>query len=277
MSHTPFSLSDRQTGTTEYPWRNEPVSLKEIQFSCFAAIALALSGNLVFAQDRSSDSWKWGAELYFWGASLGGSTTSGGDVDIGIDTIIKDLKFGAMGTIAARKGDWTLFADMIYLDVGDSGSANATIGPISVPVTASIDLKGFITTAGAGYRVYDQSGVLIDATGGVRYLWLDATLDVNVPSIPRSVREEESGSNWDAVVGFRGKTDLNDKWYLTYYGDIGAGDSDLTWQALAAVNYRLDRVDLALGYRYLKWKFDKFGPFNDLDLSGAFAGVKVAF
>jgi hypothetical protein len=250
--------------------------LNQIQkFVAKLAITLALSGAPVFAQDGSSDSWKWGAEFYFWGASLGGSTTSGGDIDIGIDDLIENLKFGAMGTLAAQKDDWTLFADMIYLDVGDSSSTTATIGPIAFPVSASIDLKGFITTAGAAYRVYDQRGTSIDATGGIRYLWLDATLDVSVPSIPRGVREEESGSNWDAVVGFRGKTDLNDKWYLTYYGDIGAGDSDLTWQALAAVNYRLERVDLSLGYRYLDWELNDFGPFNDLDLSGFFAGVRV--
>jgi hypothetical protein len=257
---------------------NQPMNIEKIRkFAAVPAIALALSGAPVSAQDASPEGWQWGAELYFWGASLGGSTTSGGDVDIGIDTIIDDLKFGAMGTVAARKGDWGLFADMIYLDLGDSASTTANIGPISFPVSASIDLKGFITTAGVGYRVYDQGGTSIDATGGIRYLWLDATLDVSVPSITRSVREEESGSNWDAVVGFRGKTDLNDKWYLTYYADIGAGDSDLTWQALAAVNYRLSRVDLSLGYRYLEWDFDDFGPFNDLDLSGAFAGVKIPF
>ncbi|MEZ5582650.1 MAG: hypothetical protein R3F37_07685 [Candidatus Competibacteraceae bacterium] len=119
------------------------MSLKKIrQLSCFTAIALALNGTSVFAQDNSADSWKWGVELYFWGASLGGDTTSGSDIDIGIDTIIENLKLGAMGTIAARKGDWGLFADLIYLDLGDDGSTTANAGSISLPVSASIDLKG---------------------------------------------------------------------------------------------------------------------------------------
>ena len=246
-------------------------------FAFLPAIAISFCSITVSAEENSSENWKWGAELYFWGASLGGNTTSGSDIDIGIGTIIDDLKMGAMGTIGARKGDWAVFADLIYLDVGDSKNATANIGPISLPVSASVDLKGFISTAGVGYRVYEQSGTSLDITGGIRYLWLDSTIKVSVPSISRSVKEEDSGSNWDAVVGFRGKTDLNDKWYLTYYGDVGAGDSDLTWQALAAVNYRLNKVDLTLGYRYLDWDFDKFGPFNDLNLSGAFAGVKIPF
>ena len=75
----------------------------------------------------------------------------------------------------------------------------------------------------------------------------------------------------------RGKADINDKWYLSYYADVGTGDSDLTVQALAAVNYRLETVHLTAGYRYLEWDFDDFGPFDDLDLSGAFAGAKFYF
>lgn len=240
-------------------------------------MAVSITGAAAYAQDNESSGWGFGGELYFWGASLGGSTTSGADIDLGIDKIIDDLKFGLMGLLAAQKDDWTFFADIIYLDVGESGSTTATIGTNEIPVSASIDLKGFITTAGAGYRVYDQGGTSLDVTGGIRYLWLEGAVAVSVPSIPRSEREEESGSNWDAVVGLRGKTDLNDKWYLTYYGDIGTGDSDVTWQASAAVNYRLKKVDLSLGYRYLDWEFDKFGPFNDLNLSGVFAGVKIPF
>ncbi|MEZ5582651.1 MAG: hypothetical protein R3F37_07690 [Candidatus Competibacteraceae bacterium] len=131
-----------------------------------------------------------------------------------------------------------------------------------------------ISTAGVGYRVRAVRHLAPDLTGGIRYLWLDSLIKVRVPSISRSIREDDSGSNWDAVVGFRGRTDLSEKWYLTYYGDVGAGDSDLTWQALVAVNYRLENVDLAFGYRYLDWDFDDFGPFNDLNLSGAFAGLK---
>lgn len=244
-----------------------------LSFRIVTASLLFLFATTVFAQDSDSDSWKWGGEVYFWGASLGGNTTSGGDIDIGIDQLIENLKFGAMGTLAAQKDDWTLFADMIYLDVGDSVSTTTDYGPLA----ATFDLKGFITTAGAGYRVYDQGNTSLDLTGGIRYLWLDASLDASLPSIPRSEQWDESGSNWDAVVGLRGKTDLNEKWYLTYFGDIGAGDSDLTWQALGAVNYRMEKVHLSAGYRYLDWEFDDFGPFDDLNLSGVFAGVKIPF
>lgn len=251
------------------------------RFAFLPAITLALSGTNAVAGDGASEGWKWAAEAYFWGASLGGSTTSGGDVDVGIDKIIDDLQVGAMGLVIARKDKLSFFADMIYLDVEEKDTTTADIGPISVAAAADIELKGFIATTGVGYRFYEASGTSLDVTGGIRYLWLDGEIDVDinvpVPPITRSVSESESGSNWDAVVGLRGQTDLSDEWYLTYYGDVGAGDSDLTWQAAAAVNYRLEKVTLSLGYRYLEWDFDDFGPFNDLDLSGAFAGVIIPF
>ena len=58
-----------------------------------------------------------------------------------------------------------------------------------------------------------------------------------------SDKVSESGHVWDGVVGLRGATDLNERWYITYYADVGTGDSDLTWQGLAAVNYRFSKVD----------------------------------
>jgi hypothetical protein len=53
----------------------------------------------------------------------------------------------------------------------------------------------------------------------------------------------------------------------------------MTWQALGAINYRFQRVDAVVGYRYLDWDFDDGDMlnFDDLNLSGPFAGVKFLF
>lgn len=223
----------------------------------------------------AQESWNWGAEIYFWGANLGGETTTGDDIDVSIEDIVKNLKFGAMGAIGGQRGPLSLFADLIYLDLTDSEKTNVDVGGASVRVRGDMELKGFISTFGVGYQLVETAATTISATGGVRYLWLDGDIDLKADGL--SVSESESGNNWNGVVGFRGKTELNDRWYLTYYADVGAGDSDLTWQALGAVNYRLGRVDLALGYRYLEFDFKDFGPFDSLNLSGAFAGVKIPF
>jgi hypothetical protein len=72
----------------------------------------------------------------------------------------------------------------------------------------------------------------------------------------------------------RGTTELNDKWYLSYYVD--AGDSDITWQAALAANYRMKKADLVFGYRYLDFDLDGFGSIDELNI-GAICRFKVQF
>lgn len=100
-------------------------------------------------------------------------------------------------------------------------------------------------------------------------------MDYNIGGTPGNF--SESDTSWDAVVGVRGDVVLADRWSLTYYADIGAGQSDLTWQVLAAVNYQINNFDIVLGYRYLDWEFDDFGSFDNLNISGPFLGAKVKF
>ena len=223
-----------------------------------------------------SDHWMMGAEIYLWGASIGGDTRSGDSIDIGFDELLKDLEVGFMGTLAASRDEWTVFADMLYLDVSDDIRQTVRFRGDRFRVGADIDLQGFTATLGGAYRFY-QSGISnINVTLGVRNLWLDVDVRGDLSRL-RSFRISDSGSVWDGVIGLRGKTNLDDRWYLTYYADIGTGESDSTWQALAAVNYRCYRYDIVGGYRYLRWNFHNSLYFDDLDLSGIFAGVKFVF
>lgn len=240
------------------------------------AAVLAMIAQPASAQDEAPQGdWEWGAEVYFWAADLGGQTTSGDDIHMGIGDIIKDLKMGGMATIAGHNGRWGVFSDNIYLNLGDSADLTADIGGVPTPVTARVGLKGLISTTGAGLRVVDDGGTTIDLTGGIRYLWLKGSVDVTDGTM--DVSEAVSGTEWNGVIGFRGRSDLSEKLYLTYYADVGTGESDLTWQALAALNYRLGGADLIAGYRYLEWDYDDFGPFDSLNLSGPFMGVKFKF
>lgn len=259
-------------------------ALKYLRALCVPVAAAMFAPNITVAQDTGLGSWDWQAEVYFWGADLGGKTTSGDDIDMPIDDILDDLKLGFMGAVFAEKGDWLLFADAFYLDLGDSDDVTASIGPIEVDVRGSFDLKGFQSTFGAGYKIMKTAGTTLHATGGVRFLWLDAEVELDAsesiggtPISGQVIREKEAGNNWDVVVGLRGITELNDKWYLSYYGDIGTGNSDLTWQASLAANYRMKSADLVIGYRYMDFDLDNFGPIDDLNLGGPFLGVKFSF
>ncbi len=236
------------------------------------------------AQDADASDWNWTAEAYFWGADLGGSTTSGARIKMPIEDIVDDLNIGFMGTVFAEKGNWLLFADAFYLDIDESDSADASVGFLTAEVDGSFEMQGASSTFGGGYKFLQNHSTKLYATGGIRFLWLDAEVEVdgrlslvNLPPVERQVTEKEVGNNWDAVIGLRGSTDLSDKWYLSYYGDVGAGNSDFTWQASLAANYRMRRTDLVIGYRYLEFDLDNFGPIDELTMEGPFLGLKFSF
>ena len=112
------------------------------------------------------------------------------------------------------------------------------------PASVNEGQKGALRTIVGVYRLQEGATNHVDAIAGGRYLWLDA--DVRVDRGLVGISGDRSAL--DAVVGLRGEVNLNDQFYLTYYADVGGGQSNSTWQALAWVNF-LDCVfDLVGGY-----------------------------
>ena len=154
----------------------------------------------------------------------------------------------------------------IYLDAEDSG----TIAP---GLNANVELTNWIITPLVGYNLVDTGKSRLDIVGGARYLYMKADLRVDA----LGARAEDSGSNWDAIIGARGAVDLAEKWYLFGYLDIGTGESDLTWQAFGGVGYRFKWFDVVAAYRYLRWDFDDNQALDDLYLHGPGVGIRFAF
>jgi hypothetical protein len=242
-----------------------------------AAIALLIIGTApaAAAGDASSDKWKYGLEVYLWGASVGGASAAGEDIDISFEDLVDDLQMGFMSAFGARKAKWSLLADVVYLDVDDGKSTTANVAGNPIQARGDVELKGWVVNAAGGYNVVETGSSLLDVLVGVRYLDLETDLTLDLGNAQRSV--SGSGSVWDGIVGLKGRTELSDKWHLNYYVDVGTGDSDFTWQALGAFGYHLKKVDLSFGYRYLEWDFDDNDAggkvFNDLNFHGPFAGV----
>ena len=140
-----------------------------------AAICLcALCNQQVMAQSED-DGWNHSLAVYLWGASISGTTSDGSGVDVDFKDIVNNLEFGAMGSYQARKGKWSMLADVIYLDVSADKSLPLTPsignGNISSEVTANLDLTGWVVHMAGGYNLYDDGeGTTTDVTAGLRYL-----------------------------------------------------------------------------------------------------------
>src|SRR5690606_36702681 len=80
---------------------------------------------------------------------------------------------------------------------------------------------------------------------------------------------DKSVDLWDDIVGLKGHFNLGDGgWSLPYSLDVGAGDSDLVWNASLSLAYRYGWGDLVFGYRHLEYDEGPGVTLQDLSLSG---------
>lgn len=227
------------------------------------AVVLFHTATISAAESSPENSWEFAAEVYLWGAAIGGDTATDSGVNISFDDLIDNLEMAFMGTFGARKGKWSFLADVIYLDVKDEGTLDG--------IGASVELRGWVVTPDVGYTVLSGDRGNLDLHIGARYLYLESDIRLGPDGI------DESSDIWDGIVGIRGRINLTEKLYLPYYLDIGTGGSEMTWQALAGLGYQFKHLDVVAGYRYLEWDFDDDSVFDDLSFSGPYGGVKFYF
>jgi hypothetical protein len=60
---------------------------------------------------------------------------------------------------------------------------------------------------------------------------------------------------------------------VPYYVDVGAGDSDLTWQAVLGIAYSFGWGDMGVVWRHLDYDVGSSGPIQDINFSGPAAGA----
>jgi hypothetical protein len=262
------------------PVKKVTTMLKKIipLFVTFFVLFIATSGTL----EAQEDDWKFGAELYFWYGSIGVDSASGGDVDIDANDLVDALDFGFMTALGAQKGKWSFLVDVIYLDVSDDSDTGGTvpIGPgIPVGVHSNVKLKSWIVTPSVGYSVIQSDKFKLDILAGARYLWMEADLELDISGLPQPRQDKISDSEdvWDGIIGVKGQVPLGKSWYVPYYLDVGTGNSELTWQAMAGIGYKFNKFDVVVAYRYLYWDFDDGALFDNMDINGPLAGVKFVF
>ena len=239
------------------------MSTKNLAFM-FCIVLFSIAPMNAIAQEKGdTHEWQFAADVYLWGASVGGETASGGDIDVDFDDIFKDLKMGFMGIFAARKNNWSFFVDAIYLDVEDDSTISG--------MPASAELTAWIVTPDVGYTVLRGDRGHLDVHVGARYLYLKPEVRLG------ALGAEDTNRLWDGIIGVRGAVDFTDKLYLPYYVDVGTGDSDMTWQVLVGLGYRFKYFDAVAGYRYLDYEFEDNLLADSLNLSGPYAGLRFTF
>jgi len=271
------------------------------------ALALSLVMPAALCAESLSDNWTFALKPYLWLPTIHGtlnySVPPGGtgspSTEVGPDSYLTDLNFAFMVGGEARKGEWSIFTDVVYLNISSQSSTVKAVnfsgpaGVISVGTNAnastSSSVKGAIWTLGAGYAVVHTPAVTLDVIGGFRYFGLEASTDWQLATtvtgplggtqvFPRAGSISQREDLVDGIIGIRGNMKLGDSnWSIPYYLDAGAGSSKLTWQAVLGITYSLSWGNVELAYRHLSYdqKSDKL--VQDMRFSGPALGVSFRF
>ncbi|MFM0626971.1 hypothetical protein [Paraburkholderia xenovorans] len=260
---------------------------------CIAALTTAaISGWACAADSLPSDAgaqWQIAVGPYLWLPTVNGTlrfTVPGGGADAssGPYNYLQNLRFALMLQGEARKGEWSIFADTIYLNFGrHESSVNATNGVLGTRETqrdVQTSFAGTLVQLGGSRTVVRQEWGNIDAIAGMRYLGVKGTLDAAIGATAGSISLAGSDFHvaqvqniFDGFAGVRGRATItaDGAWYIPFYLDVGTGTSKFTWQALTGLGYAAKRVDFGLFYRYLAF----YGSGNQLVQTLRFSGPSL--
>ena len=257
------------------------------------AIAAVAPARAAAQSGPAPGAWRYGVSVYGYLPSLSGKSSAPADsngttIDISADTIVDNLKFTGMAAFEAHNGQWGVFTDLIYLNLGGNKqqSREFTIGGVLPPVGATADLdwtfKGSIWELGGEYRLVGDPGLNVDVLVGARRFDVRTESRWNITgNLGLLLPEGRTGSGdnrvtvVDGIVGVKGRVALepSGRWLLPFYLDVGTGESDLTWQAAAGITYAFQWGELSAVWRHLAYEMKPGKNLTDLSLSGPLIGA----
>jgi hypothetical protein len=236
---------------------------------CLVVVVMMLLGTVSVADPQNGpDEWQFQiAPLYLWAMNIDGTMTLKDrfDQDFGVDfsDAFSNLETAFTVHFEAGKGRWGLMADARFINLSGSQDINTPGG------TADIDIENLILEGGAGYSFAENWWVI----AGVRYFKLDSDIGFQLDIAPEIAVSE----SWtDLFAGLMWRPKLGERWTFSGRFDVGAGGSDLVWNALAAIDYRLGKwAAVFAGYRHLDYDYESSDA--DIKIDMAMSGPVAAF
>lgn len=265
-------------------------------------------GNGAAAQDsRLRPGWSFELAPYAWLPTFSADLrfalppALGGSADVRSDAgdYGSNLNAAVAFTGAARYDRFTLLTDFMYVSAGSGGSrveavdiAGVGRNPISSTVNRSGDttLRTTLWTLAGGYTVAQGAWGHFDVLAGFRYLGVESRTDYNIavtlvgprgnagPSFGGAGRLSARDDIWNGIVGVRGRVNLGQGgFFVPYYVDLGAGDSNFTWQMFSGLGYQTGWAGVQLGWRYMSYDQGGNAAVQRLTASGLYLAVNFSF
>jgi hypothetical protein len=254
---------------------------------------------------RTEPGWQFSVTPYAWVPSIDGTLRyqlpgkfgqDSADVTTENFSVLDVLNFAAMLSAEARYQRYSVLTDLIYMDLGATGSKLREVnfaGSGTTGVGGHLDrgsetsMRGSLWTLMGGYTVAQGDWGHADVSGGFRLFSLSTETnirlagDVSAPggstSFSRNTRLSSNGTLVDGIIGLRGRITFGNGFHAPYAFDIGAGSSSLTWQASAGLGYQMSWGSVALGWRHLSYQQGSTDLIQDLAFSGPFLALNFTF
>jgi hypothetical protein len=205
------------------------------------------------------------------------------NLNVGPNSYFSKLNNAAMFTLSARRGTGLLFTDLIYLNLS-SGKNTITsftgpFGNVNLQASSGTQtrLTGTIWTVAGGYVLAQSKVGTLYGFGGWRYAGVTSKLDWQFAGpfgiLDRAGHAERSVSLNDAIAGIRGQVRLGGHWYIPYYVDVGAGNSNSTWQGIGGIAYG----NVALVFRTMQYNMTGENVFPNIRFGGVALGGTFRF
>ncbi|MEI8039283.1 MAG: hypothetical protein WCJ14_12910 [Verrucomicrobiota bacterium] len=218
--------------------------------------------------------WRVSTAMYIWATDLSGDMTVHGQnvpVDLGFNQLIHHMDYAFMGIVEVGKGRWSLITDLFYAKLSTENSTNLA--------NVESELQQFIGNFALAYRWVDTATTRFDTYAGARVNWMRT--DVNITSNAGGTWSGSGDQAWvDPIIGVRFNHNLSEKFFFRALADIGGFgvSSDLTWQAMASVGYRVnENSSVALGYRALGTDYSHNDLTYDVISHGLLLGYEYKF
>lgn len=221
--------------------------------------------------DPSEEGWHVDVAPYLWFPGVNGTVGAAGHqagTHVTARDVLSNFDFGIMALTEIRYNRLIMPIDFMWVKLSDDKALPFDQGITSLHVKINED----ILTPKIGYRVISRNRFKLDALIGIRYWHVGTTLTVQ----PNQV-SFYGPANWvDAVQGARFRAVLTPKLELIVAGDAGGGSSRLDYQVVGLLGYKLKRVSLQGGWRYLVvHQSPTSGSFVDLAMTGVVLGAVI--
>lgn len=227
------------------------------------------------SQPPTSSDHDWHITLtpYLWFAGVSGTTgVFGHDASMHVSPgdLLSHFRIGLMADVEARKNRFVFPLDFLWIKLRADNATPFDPGISNV----QLDINEVLLTPKAGYRVVDSEKIKVDALVGFRYWHIGPNFTFQPSGILSNISQS---ANWvDALGGAKIEMPVGEKATITIAGDAGGGGANSDYQVVGVLGYKLKKVTLQTGWRYLDVNY-RGGPpkffIYDAHLSGLIVGV----